>query len=193
MTPGVKPQKLSMPSKQHNFWVQKKSSTHVRTYLCILILAEESMIWEKGERESRHLIRINIIKGKIHSSGLHRKKKLVQEKIDKLINKRLKAFQLRQWTKCFCSLCKHNSGHFYHVLFAIFFHPKKKHIFIPRRFRFKMNEAKYEKLRKWKIQLKLAPTIVASMILGKAKKKIVRIKAMWISTDGNWYQVLWLR
>lgn len=30
--------------------------------------------------------------------------KIRGEKINKLINKRLKAFQLRQWTKCFCSL-----------------------------------------------------------------------------------------
>lgn len=33
--------------------------------------------------------------------------------INKLINKRSRAFQLRQWTKCFCSLqSESNSGHF---------------------------------------------------------------------------------
>ena len=153
-----------------NFWDKKKQ------YTCQdVFMFSDSSCRIHDSRESRHLIRINIITGKIHSSSRHRKKKLVQEKIDKLINKRLKAFQLRQWTKCYCSLFKQNSGHFYHVLFAIFSIPKKTYFHLSL-FSIQCERGKIWKIAKMKNSIKTRTDNCCLNDSWKSKKKLYELK-----------------
>lgn len=91
--------------------------------------------------------------------------------IDKLINKRLKAFQLRQWTDCFC--CRASRSHRILDIFpcsrcfcSSFFRLQNKSVCFHNSLWVLSNQKKKDwKTAKWKIQLKLASAFICCVEL----------------------------
>lgn len=143
---------------------------------------EEAWRWDERKGELKQIFNPqNIIKGKFHSSiftSKQNEKKKHKTEINKLINKRLKAFQLRQWTKCFCSQTSVSSEFwtFFHVVVFFFCNSCAKHssffLHITKAcfslFSLVAKEMNFF-FAKWKIQLKFAPTIAARSIFLKMK------------------------